>query len=111
MKKENRGGARPGSGPKPQYQLSEKEVKLLVKAMRKKAKETGMHISDKLADLIYQDADKRTALAAMKLYYDKVIVSVSEKDVNIKQTTAPAIGLPPKQKDPALKVMQGGKKD
>lgn len=108
-KKENRGGKRAGSGRKPIHKLSDAEVKRLVRSARRKAKETGQHISDILIDLAYQDGDKRTALSAIAAYYNNVIIKTSEKDVNFNKTDGPAIGLPPKKQDPALKVLDGGK--
>ena len=91
-KPENRGGSRPGAGRKPVYVISEKEVKKLVKAARGKARETGKSLADVLIDLAYQTDDKRTSLAAIRIYFDHTIVKNTEKDINLKQGhTGPSI--------------------
>ena len=84
-KTDGRGGARPGAGRKPTYVISEKEVKKLVKAAEKKAKETGKSLADVLIDLAYQTDDKRTALGALRIYFDHTIVKNTEKDINLNQ--------------------------
>ena len=82
-KTDGRGGARPGAGRKPAYVISEKEVKKLVEAAEKKTKETGKSIADVLIDLAYQKDDKRTALAAIRIYLDHTITKTTEKDINL----------------------------
>jgi hypothetical protein len=77
---ENRGGARPGAGRKPIYTVSEREVKRLVKAARKKAKESGQDIAEVLLGLAYQVDDKRTALGAIRIYLEHTTVKTVEKD-------------------------------
>jgi hypothetical protein len=77
---ENRGGARPGAGRKPIYTVSEREVKRLVKAARKKAKESGQDIAEILMGLAYQVDDKRTALGAIRIYLEHTTVNTVEKD-------------------------------
>lgn len=83
---DNRGGARPGAGRKPIYEISEHEVKQLINAAKKKAKETGKSLADVLLDLAYQTKDKRTALGAMRIYFDRVIIKNTEKDITISKT-------------------------
>ena len=80
---DGRGGARPGAGRKPAYVISNKEKKNLVKAAKKKAKETGKSIADVLIDLAYQTDDKRTALGAIRIYFDHTITKTTEKDINL----------------------------
>jgi len=108
---ENRGGVRPGAGAKPRVSLSDSEVKKLVRAAKKKAKETGKNVAAMLVELMYQTDDKRTGLTAIKLYYDKVIIPHSTSEVETTKVTKPAIGLPPKKKDPALKLVKTGTDD
>jgi hypothetical protein len=80
---DNRGGARPGAGRKPIYEISESELKQLVKAAKKKAKETGKNLADVLIDLAYQIDDKRTALQALRVYFERVIIKSTERDITI----------------------------
>ena len=92
-KTDGRGGARPGAGRKPKYIISEKEVEKLVEAAEKKAREKGESIADVLIDLAYQKDDKRTALAAIRIYLDYTITKTTEKDINLNQNqnTGPTI--------------------
>jgi hypothetical protein len=80
---DGRDGVRPGVGRKPAYVISEKEVKKLVEAAEKKTKETSKGIADVLIDLAYQKDDKRTALAAIRIYLDHTITKTTEKDINL----------------------------
>jgi site-specific recombinase XerD len=113
-KKENRGGRRPGAGRKPKYMLSETQIKNMLRAARKKAKETGKTIDDILLDIIYTDGKKiseRDQLAAIKLFKDFTITKSSEKTVTHNVNQGPAVGLPPIREDEGLKVISGGKKE
>ena len=80
---DNRGGKRIGAGRKPIYEISDSELKQLVKAAKKKAKETGKSLADVLMGLAYQIDDKRTALQALRVYFERVIVKNTEKDITI----------------------------
>jgi hypothetical protein len=80
---DNRGGKRPGAGRKPIYEISDRELKQLVKAAKKKAKETGKSLADVLIELAYQIDDKRTALQALRVYFERVIIKSTERDINI----------------------------
>ena len=93
QKPENRGGARPGAGRKPIYTISEREIKQLVKAARKKAKETGKTPAEVLMDLAYKDGDKRTALGELRVYLEHTTVKNVEKDVGLpgRDITGPLI--------------------
>ncbi len=82
---DNRGGARPGAGRKPIYEISDSELKQLVRAAKKKAKETGNSLADVLMGLAYQIDDKRTALQALRVYFERVMVKSTEKDININE--------------------------
>ncbi len=136
---DNRGGKRIGAGRKPIYEISDSELKQLVKAAKKKAKETGKSLADVLMGLAYQIEDKRTALQALRVYFERVIVKNTEKDITI-NSRAPSgpliiseegmaalrklppklqeefglsspIALPPMRTDPAKIVpIEGGKK-
>lgn len=64
------------------YTISEREIKQLIKAARKKTKETGKTPAEVLMDLAYQDGDKRTALGAIRVYLEHTTVKTAEKDVN-----------------------------
>ena len=77
-KKENRGGARPNSGPKP-FSLSASQVKELLRTVKKFAKEHGKSIDDILVGMVY--AEKITdnnRLAAIKLVKDLSAPKISE---------------------------------
>ena len=127
---DGRSGTRPGAGRKPVYVISEKEKKKLVKAAKKKAKETGKSLADVLLDLAYQKDDKRTALGAIRVYFEHTIVKNTEKDINLNQHQyagpniytindrgemvitkygGSTIGLPEMKPDPALAVVRRGK--
>ena len=129
---DNRGGKRPGAGRKPIYEISDRELKQLVEAAEKKAEETGKSLADVLVGLAYQIDDKRTALQALRVYFERVIVKNTEKDITINsggpdgllitsaegwaaiQKLSPevreelgltsAVGLPPMQPDPAKQI-------
>ena len=42
-------------------------------------------MADVLIDLAYQTDYKRTALAAIRIYFDHTITKTAEKDINLKQ--------------------------
>lgn len=102
------GGARPGSGPKPQT-LSARQVQLMLDAAEKKAAETGKTIDELLLDLIYDpDTPKKDFLAAVKLFKDKTMAQITEGGDADRQL-GPALFLP--EKHPRLKAIDGGKSD
>lgn len=96
---ENRGGRREGSGRK-RASISNQEVAKLIRAAKKKAKETGKSIADQLIDAIYAERG-RLRIAAVKVYYDQVVTAASEADVNVSKNDKPAIYLPEQKPDPA----------
>lgn len=114
-KNENRGGRRPGAGRK-KVTLSQSQINKMIKAAKKRAKETGRTLDDILLDFAYglvdeKEVDNKDRLAAIKLYKDFTISKHSEKDVNITDNRGPKIGLPARKPDPAKLVgIDGGKK-
>ena len=79
-------------------------------AARKFAKDNGMTVEqvvlNMIADKSIQDAVR---VAAAKLYNEALIAKVTEKNVEITEHKAPAIGLPAVKEDPAFKILSGGK--
>jgi len=102
------GGAREGSGPK-RNEISDAEVQKFIKAAKRNEKVTGETMQDYTVRLATQTKDKRTALAAQKMFYDVVIIKHSEKDVNVKDMQTPHIYVPKRKEDPALKLIKKGK--
>ncbi len=75
------GGKREGAGSKPgkQQTLSVSQVENLRKSAIKRAKETGRSLEDVVLDIAMdQEAPYRDQLAAAKLYWDKMLISVGE---------------------------------
>lgn len=107
---ENRGGRREGSGRK-RISLSDDQVRKLIKAARKKEKETGISVADQLIAIIYnRRANASIKASAIKIFYDQTVTRVSESDVNVKKNQEPSIYLPEPMPDPAKLVsIQGGK--
>ncbi len=106
-KKENRGGARPNSGPKPQT-VSAEQLKDMREAAAKKAKKEGRSLFDVCLGWIY---DKEIKIdrqqAAWKMYTDKMLIQASEGG-EADKTLGPSIYLP-KQK-PTLAAVTDIKK-
>jgi hypothetical protein len=77
-RKENRGGARPNSGPKRQT-LSVRQLKEFERAAKAKQKETGMSLQDIVLQIAYDEsAPRRDRLAASKLFWDKSVIVAHE---------------------------------
>ena len=92
-KKENRGGARPNSGPKRQT-LSVRQIREMRKAAEKRAKQEGKTLYDILLDFSYDaDLSVKDRQASIKLYLDKMHISVSEGG-ETDQALGPSIYLP-----------------
>ena len=103
-KKDNRGGARPNSGPKPAT-LSQAQLKEMKEAAAAKAKEEGKSLFDICLEWIYDTEmkiDRRQA--AWKMYCDKMLISVSEGSESDK-ILAPQVYLP--EHRPQLEVVKG----
>lgn len=107
------GGKRDGSGRK-RAAFSDAQVVALIRAAKKKEKDTGVSVADQLMRMIY---GRRTAvsnkekLTAIKLFYDQVVTVASETESHVTTSTEPAIYLPEQMPDPAkLVAVAGGKK-
>ncbi len=106
-KKENRGGARQGSGPKAQT-VSAAQLKEMRAAAEKKAKDEGKSLFDVCLDWIYdKDIKIDRQQAAWKMYMDKFLIQASEGG-DADKTLGPSIYLP-KQK-PTLAAVTDIKK-
>lgn len=107
----NWGGKRENSGRK-RVALSDQEVRQLIRAAKKKKKETGISIADQVIDLIYapkREVKPSQRIAALKLYYDQTVTAASESDVTTTNTNQPAIYLPEVKPDPAtIKLVKAG---
>jgi hypothetical protein len=89
---ENRGGKRQGSGRKP-GNLSLNETDSLVKAFRRKAKETGMKVGDILAGIAYDlEENTRYRLKALEIYMN--ITTVKHTHQVVEKIEGPQIMLP-----------------
>lgn len=122
------GGKREGSGRKPAYMLTDNQVKAMLRTAKKRAKDEDKTIDDVLLDIIYNrqayELEKRGGkvdivlevppkdrLAAIKIFKEFTIGKriESKSETHNYQHKGPAIGLPPMDEDPALKVVKGGK--
>ena len=92
-KKENRGGARPNSGPKKET-LSQRQVQAMLVAAKKYAKKHGKTIDEILLDIIYEDGGKRDTLAAIKLWKEYTVAKLQEGGETDKGLSGPAVYLP-----------------
>ena len=104
-KKENRGGARPGSGPKRSkvaFRTSDSFREALELACETRAKAEGRTVADILIDICY-DAGKREQLQALKIVFDKLITTASEAEV-ASGPKEPGVYLPEMLPDPAKVV-------
>lgn len=109
-KVENRGGARPNSGPKRQT-LSVRQVQeMLDRAEARAEKEGGKTLDDILLDIAYSDSEKTPErLAAIKIYKANSMVKPNEGG-EADQQLGPGIFLPDQRPDPAkLYAIDGGK--
>lgn len=97
---ENRGGARPGSGRKPIFGMSEREMKKLLAAIRKKAREKGTSWEAEFAEHLFS-IDWREAAAFYKMFTDKLFVKATQNETDIGKAQGPGIFLPEQRPDPA----------
>ena len=103
--KENRGGARPNSGPKP-FSLSASQVEALLRTVKKFSKEHGKSIDDILVGMVYdKDITDNNRLAAIKLVKDLSAPKISEGGAADRQL-GPAVFLP--ERHPRLEVVSTG---
>lgn len=93
-KKDNRGGARPNSGPKPQT-LSARQVAKMLRKAKKWAKKHGKDIDDILLGFIYGFDEVKAAdrIACIKLWKEYTIAKMAEGGTTDK-ALAPAVFLP-----------------
>lgn len=107
-KRDNRGGARPNSGPKPEP-LSAKQLRLVLREVRRRAKKEGKTITGGLLDIFYdKDTPAGFRISAAKVIWDKTMIQVSEGG-EADKTLGPSIYLP--EQRPVLNVVQGGKSE
>ena len=105
-KKENRGGARPNSGPRPQT-VSTTQLKEMRDAADTKAKAEGRSLFDVCLDWIYDpDIKIDRQQAAWKMYTDKMLIQISEGG-DADKFAGPAVFLP--KKHPRLELVNGDK--
>lgn len=97
-KKENRGGARPGAGRKPIFDLSEAKRREILADLDRVAKEKGTSIGQELSTLVF-GRDKRNKIAGLKMVLSDVLPKHSERDVNVTKVTEPAVYLPEQKPD------------
>lgn len=100
-KKENRGGAREGSGPKKKIKKYSEAVKRRYELAAKKIeKETGQSIEEHYLRMsIDPDVQPAARAAFAKLYNEALLVKESEHTLNDNRQ-GPVIGLPPVQERP-----------
>jgi hypothetical protein len=112
MKKENRGGAREGSGRKKKTRIySDKVKKAYIKAAAKLAKEHGKSIEEVMLSMIYDPKVVDVAKASvLKIYNEALLVKESEQELNVNRS-GPGIYLPQTKSDPAKLIPIQGKKN
>jgi hypothetical protein len=98
LRNETRGGARPGSGPK-RLNISDKEVRLILKSARAWSKKTGKPFWDRLILIAQESYDPRAALAAFKIFSSIVIAKQTHETKEV-YNYSPAI-LPVLEGDPS----------
>ncbi|UCE55762.1 MAG: hypothetical protein JSV31_10010 [Desulfobacterales bacterium] len=127
-KKDSRGGARPGAGrPKKKNPVNSKKISLTLKlpgdflegseAFEKMAQKHGFSIDQFILAIVYADKDilpgvksfplSLRAQIAMQL---KNFTKVSHQKIEIDDKRQKPFNLPPLKEDPALKIVDGGKK-
>ena len=100
---ETRGGYRPGSG-RPRVEISDAEIKKLLREAKKKERETGKPIYAILMELAYGQADNaspKDQIAAIRLYIDAVVSRAQQRDIKVTTLQEPAVYLPEQKPDPA----------
>jgi len=106
----NRGGFRPGSGRKP-IEPSQRELKRLLREVKKKAAERGATWQSIFAELLFDSiASPKDRIAAFKVFMEYVLVRKSEQNVNVTKTEGPTIYLPEMKPDPAKIIAIDGKR-
>ena len=107
QKQERRGGARPNSGPKPES-LSAKQLMVMLREVKRRAKREGKTITGGLLDIFYgKETPEGLKITAAKLLLDKTMIQVSEGS-DADKALGPSVFLP--QQHPRLTAIEGGKK-
>ena len=100
------GGKRTGAGAKPQRPVTEKQIKGVIRRIRKRAKLEGRALVDVLLDVAYAETSKNTErISAIKALYE--IILPKHKDVNVmhvKLDINARVRFPPLKPDPAKLV-------
>ena len=101
------GGFRPNSGRK-KTSLSDRQIRKLIRAVNKKAKEKDTTWADEFAGLLFDSvAHPRDRIGAFKLFLD--VTTAKKSEVEVKEAAAPII-LPERRPDPAKVIPLNGKK-
>ena len=95
---ENRGGYRPGAGRKPRYENSDRFVLELIAAEEASVARGEPSMAEVLVS-VAKGSDKRAALAALKLFFDKVVVPAHQHEQTVLTHQGPALYLPEEQPD------------
>ena len=109
MKQENRGGARPNTGPKPGTlrTLSASQVQKMLRTAKKWAKRTGKSIDDVLCSIIYNDEAKNSdRLAGIKVFKEYTAAKLQEGG-EADKALGPALYLP--EQRPSLSAVKTDK--
>ena len=106
-----RGGYRPGAG-RPKTSLQQRELKKLLRAVRKEAKAKNTTWQDEYAKMMFDRiASPKERLATFKILMEHVLSKHTEKDINVNHNQGPKIGLPEMRPDPAKLIsIKGGLK-
>lgn len=104
--KDNRGGARKGTGPKPKMiSMEQREVKHLMMAINKMEAETGKTLADIVLAISYgktfqgDQIKTKERLEAIKLIWTFTMSKTSEQNINVKVDQGPQIFLPQMRED------------
>lgn len=92
------GGARKGAGRKP-YSMDEQMRKGVIKAYKKRAKETGISFGDLLMNLVYGAEKEKDRIKASELFMNLICPKKSQVEIEDK-TIRPTIYLPEKEEKP-----------
>jgi len=98
QKTENRGGKRPGAGRKPRFENSDRFIQELIAAEDASVAEGKPSIAEKLIAAA-KGRDKQQALAAQRIFWDKVVTKAGEQEITSTKHEAPGVMLPPEQPD------------
>lgn len=101
----------PAGRPKKKRNVSETIKSNYIKAAKQLAKEYGYTLEYAMLNMIYDKTIQDTVKASiMKSYNEAMIVKESQKEIKVTDTRPPSVYLPDMDGDPALKLVEGGKK-